>query len=101
MNARDLAGSIVVIVLCLVPFGSLVLSGAGGQPDQPLIEQAEPCPVCPPPSPEKCAGAGGGVVAALLLLARIAHATGKAPWLAPFFDWLAARRQPPQPPAGS
>jgi hypothetical protein len=97
MNTRDLAGSIVCIVLCLLPIGSLVLRDPGQASDRPAIEQLEPqpCPNCPPPSPEKCAGAGGGVIAALLLIARIAHASGKAPWLAPFFDWLAARRQPP------
>ena len=100
---RDTLLTIAAAALCLVPVAGLMFDAP---PEPALIEQ---CPdgVCPaptpadqppttsPPSPAKCAGAGGGFVAGLLLLARLAFSSGYAPWLGPFFDWLATRRQPP------
>lgn len=87
----------IVAAVCLLPFASLVMAPAKAAPPV-LIQQADcpdgncPVPADSGPSPEKCGAAGGGIVAALLLLARIAYASGRADFLGPFFDWLSARR---------
>ena len=100
---RHLYITLAIAALCLTPCVSVVIQTGERKPV--LIQQDCPdgqCPVPAPddsgPSPEKCGAAGGGIVAALLLIARVAFASGKAPWLAPVFEWLATRRANRKPP---
>lgn len=99
---RPILITLALAAACLTPCISVVVQAPA---PKPVLIQADcpdgQCPVPNPdagPSPEKYGAAGGGIVAALLLIARVAFASGKAPWLAPVFDWLATRRAARKPP---
>ncbi len=100
---RSLVLTSIIALACLLPCLSVVVQI--DMHKQPVLIQQDcpdgkcpvPAPVDSSPSPEKCGAAGGGIVAALLLIARVAFASGKAPWLGPIFEWLATRRAAKRP----